>query len=106
MLLASATCNNLCVLLEVGHARKKINSVYDEIASVTVNGQFRLKNSNRSIALLLSAVLLIALAATVSFRAIGQMEVAAEARSHTRHIINTAEGMLFQLLKPANAVLP
>ncbi len=98
MLLASATCNNLCVLLEVGHARKKINSVYDEIASVTVNGQFRLKNSNRSIALLLSAVLLIALAATVSFRAIRQMEVAAEARSHTRHIINTAEGMLFQLL--------
>jgi PAS domain S-box-containing protein len=98
VLLASATCNNLCVLLEVGHARKKINSVYDEITSDTVNGQFRLKNSNRSIALLLSAVLLIALAATVSFRAIGQMEVAAEARSHTRHIINTAEGMLFQLL--------
>ena len=62
-----------------------------------VNGQFRLKKSNRFIALLLAAVLLVVLAATISFRAIAQMEAAAAARSHTRHVINRVEGVLSQL---------
>ncbi|MDP3539469.1 MAG: PAS domain S-box protein [Azonexus sp.] len=56
-----------------------------------------MKTSNRFIALLIAAVLLLALGATVSFWAIAQMEVAAEARSHTRRVINTAEALLYML---------
>jgi PAS domain S-box-containing protein len=56
-----------------------------------------LKNANRFIALLLAAVLLVALAATVSFWVLAQMEVAAEARSHTRRVISAAESVLTQL---------
>lgn len=56
-----------------------------------------MKNSNRFIVLLIAAFLLLALGATVSFWAIGQMEVAAEARSHTRSVMGAAEDLLSQL---------
>jgi two-component system sensor histidine kinase EvgS len=57
-----------------------------------------LKNSNRFIALLVVTALLLALGTTVSFRVIRQMEVATEARTHTRIVISTAEGLLSQLM--------
>ena len=48
--------------------------------------------------MLVVTALLVALAASVSFWAIGQMELAAEARSHTRRVISAAEGVFSQLL--------
>lgn len=56
-----------------------------------------MKTTNKFIALLIAAALLVALGVATSFWVIAQMEVAAEARSHTRHVISEAEALLSQL---------